>query len=94
MNIFVFLCFDPKKIVIKQTEVVFLKRLWSPGIDSKELIPPAYALVGQSPYCICRCLKRPGIDSEELIQQRAGIFKQSMGTRNRVIGPARQSPYL
>ncbi len=36
---------------------------------------------------ICRCLRRPGIDSEELIlkfQHRAGIFKQSMGTRNRV----------
>jgi hypothetical protein len=26
------------------------KLLWSPGIDSKELIPPAYALAGLSPY--------------------------------------------
>jgi hypothetical protein len=36
---------------------------------------------------ICRCLRRPGIDSEKLIrkfQHRAGIFKHSMGTRNRV----------
>jgi hypothetical protein len=36
---------------------------------------------------ICRWLRRPGIDSKELIrkfQHRAGIFKQSMGTRNRV----------
>ncbi len=36
---------------------------------------------------ICRCLRRPGIDSEELIrkfQHHAGIFKQSMGTRNQV----------
>jgi hypothetical protein len=36
---------------------------------------------------ICRCLRRPGIDSEELIhkfQHCAGIFKQSLGTRNRV----------
>ncbi len=23
------------------------KRLWSPGIDSKELIPPAYVVAGQ-----------------------------------------------
>jgi hypothetical protein len=27
---------------VKRTEAVFLKLLWSPGIDSKELIPPAY----------------------------------------------------
>ncbi len=36
---------------------------------------------------ICRCSRRPGIDSEEMIrkfQHRAGILKQSMGTRNRV----------
>ncbi len=33
-------------IKVKQTEAVFLKLLWSPGIDSKELIPPAYALAG------------------------------------------------
>jgi hypothetical protein len=25
---------------VKLTEAVFLKLLWSPGIDSKELIPP------------------------------------------------------
>jgi hypothetical protein len=31
---------------VKRTEAVFLKLLWSPGIDSKELIPPAYALAG------------------------------------------------
>ncbi len=31
---------------VKRTEAVFLKLLWSPGIDFKELIPPAYALVG------------------------------------------------
>jgi hypothetical protein len=28
----------------KRTESVFLKLLWSSGIDSKELIPPSYAL--------------------------------------------------
>ncbi len=33
-------------IEVKQTEAVFLKLLWSPGIYSKELIPPAYALAG------------------------------------------------
>jgi hypothetical protein len=36
---------------------------------------------------ICTYLRRPGINSEELIrkfQHRAGIYKQSMGTRNRV----------
>jgi hypothetical protein len=33
-------------IEVKQTEAVFLKLLWSPGIDSKELIPPAFALGG------------------------------------------------
>jgi hypothetical protein len=33
-------------IEVKQTEAVFLKLLWSPGIDSKELILPAYALAG------------------------------------------------
>ncbi len=31
-------------IEVKRTETVFLKLLWSPGIDSKELIPSAYAL--------------------------------------------------
>ncbi len=30
----------------KRTEAVFLKLLWSPGIDFKEVIPPAYALAG------------------------------------------------
>jgi hypothetical protein len=33
-------------IEVEQTEAIFLKLLWSPGIDSKELIPPAYALAG------------------------------------------------
>jgi hypothetical protein len=36
---------------------------------------------------ICRCIRRPGIVSEELIRKfrhHAGIFKQSMRTRNRV----------
>ncbi len=37
-------------IEVKRTEAVFLKLLWSPGIDSKELIPPAYALVGLYMY--------------------------------------------
>jgi hypothetical protein len=34
------------RIEVKRTEAVFLKLLWSPGIDSKEMIPPAYALAG------------------------------------------------
>ncbi len=34
------------KIEVKLTEAVFFKLIWSPGIDSKELIPPAYALAG------------------------------------------------
>jgi len=34
----------------KRTEAVFLNILLIPGIDSKELIPPAYALAGWSPY--------------------------------------------
>jgi hypothetical protein len=33
-------------IEVKRTEAVFVKLLWSPGIDSKELIPPAYVLAG------------------------------------------------
>jgi hypothetical protein len=33
-------------IEVKRTEAVFLKLLWSPGIDSKELILPAHALAG------------------------------------------------
>jgi hypothetical protein len=33
-------------IEVKRPEAVFLKLLWSPGIDSQELIPPAYALAG------------------------------------------------
>jgi len=33
-------------IEVKRTEAVFLKLLWSPGINSKELIAPAYALAG------------------------------------------------
>jgi hypothetical protein len=35
-----------KWIEVKRREAIFLKLLWSPGIDSKELIPPAYALAG------------------------------------------------
>ncbi len=31
-------------IEVKRTEAVFLKLLWSPEIDSKKLIPPAYTL--------------------------------------------------
>jgi hypothetical protein len=31
---------------VKRTEAVFFKLLRSPGIDSKELIPQAYALAG------------------------------------------------
>jgi hypothetical protein len=41
-------------IKVKRTEAVFLKLLWSPGIDSKEFILQAYALAGlyivQQPY--------------------------------------------
>jgi hypothetical protein len=33
-------------IKVKQTGAVFSKLLWSPRIDSTELIPPAYALAG------------------------------------------------
>jgi hypothetical protein len=39
-----------KKIEVKLTEAVFLKLSWSPGIASKELIPPAFALARRSPY--------------------------------------------
>ncbi len=31
---------------VKRTEVVFLKLLWSPGVDSMVLIPPTHALAG------------------------------------------------
>ncbi len=37
-------------IEVKRTEAVFLKLLWSPEIDFKESIPPAYALADLSPY--------------------------------------------
>ncbi len=33
-------------IEVNEQRRYFLKLLWSPGIDSKELIPPAYALAG------------------------------------------------
>jgi hypothetical protein len=52
-------------IKVKRIKVVFLKLLWSPGIDSKELIPPAYALAGL--YNNPVLLWSPGIDSKELI---------------------------
>jgi hypothetical protein len=84
-------------IEIKQTEVVFLKLLWSPGIDSKELTLPAYALAGlyNNPTC---CADSPGyigwrnrfLGSLNVYKYGlrlhclAGIFKQSMGTRSRV----------
>ncbi len=51
------------------------------GIDFRQPMP------WRAEAQICKCLRRPGIDSEELIckfQHRGGIFKQSMGTRNRV----------
>jgi hypothetical protein len=50
VRIYSFFFASIKKIVLKTTVVVFFKLLWSPEIDSKELIPPAYALAGRSPY--------------------------------------------
>jgi len=37
-------------IEVKRTEAIFSKLFWSPGINSKEMIPPAYALAGRSQY--------------------------------------------
>ncbi len=37
----------PNWIEVKRTEAVFSKILWSPGIDSKKLTSPAYALAGR-----------------------------------------------
>ncbi len=41
------------------------QRLWSPGIDSKELIPPAYVALKKAR--IFKRLWSPGIDSKEWI---------------------------
>jgi hypothetical protein len=47
------------------------KRLWSPGIDSDGPIPPAYVAW------------RAGTTNRVVVEYRAGIFKKSMGARNR-----------
>jgi hypothetical protein len=73
----------PNWIEVKRTEVVFLKLLWSPGIDSKELILPAYAL--RAGAHICRCLRRPGIDSEEPVRQ-IGLLLHARQAENRFLG--------
>ncbi len=49
-RIYSFSSLRSKKIILKRTEVIFFKLLWSPGINSKELIPPACALAGRGPY--------------------------------------------
>jgi hypothetical protein len=81
-------------IEVKRTEAVFLKLLWSPGINSKELIPPAYAPGGLYNNPIPTRFLVP-LDCSK-VPSPCWYFKQSMGTRNRVgIGllyrPARAS---
>jgi hypothetical protein len=61
------------------------KLIWSPGIDTKESIPPAYVAWDR----ICKRLRRPGIDSEDSIPP-AFVVRRA-GTTNRVIVPARQA---
>ncbi len=59
-------------IKVKRTEAVFLKLLWSPGINSKELIPPDYALAGLYNNPIPDRFLAP------LNQHRAGIKKKNL----------------
>ncbi len=69
-------------IEVKRTEAVFLKFLRSPGIDSKELIPPAYALAGLYNNPIPTWFLAP-LDCS-IVPAPCWYLKESMGTRNRV----------
>jgi hypothetical protein len=51
----------------------FLKLLWSPGIDSKELIPPAYALAGLYNNPIGSLESMPGLLKRLQIQAQATL---------------------
>ncbi len=68
-------------IVILARKRIF-KRLWSPGIDSKEWIPPSYVACAR----ICRRLRRPGIDSEESVPPAYLAWRA--GTTSKVVVPA------
>ncbi len=59
-----------------------LKFLWSPGIDSKELIPPAYALAGLYNNPIPARFLSP-LDCSK-VPAPCWYFRQSIGTRNKV----------
>jgi hypothetical protein len=75
---------------------IFFNLLRSPGIDYKELIPPAYAAWRAGTSTLFLLGSKPSIDSSKIPAcltcthfllphgTRAGIFRQSMGARNRV----------
>jgi hypothetical protein len=68
---------------VKRTEAVFLKLLWSPGIDSKELIPPAYALAGlynnHIPSRFLALLKRLQIRAQTTLDSGIGSLESIPG---------------
>ena len=68
--------------------MVFLKFLWSPGIDSKELIPPAYALVGlynnPIPARLLALLKRLQIWAQATLDSGIGSLSSIPGLLKRL----------
>ncbi len=69
-------------IEVKRTEAVFLKLFWSPGIDSKELILPAYALAGlynklgfQPPQIALKLLKSLQIRAQATLDSGIGSLE-------------------
>jgi hypothetical protein len=75
-------------IEVKRTEAVFLKTFWSPGIDSKELIPPAYALVGlynnPIPAQFLALLKRLQIRAQATLDSRICSLESIPGVLKRL----------
>ncbi len=72
-------------IEVKQTEVVFLKLLWSPGIDSKELILKPMPWRARTSTLFQLCSQPPQIVLK--FQHRAGIFKHLWGLHCPNSGP-------
>jgi hypothetical protein len=72
----------------KRTEAVFLKLLWSPGIDSKEFILPAYALAGlynnPIPARLLALLKRSQIQAQDTLDSGIGSLESIPGLLKRL----------
>jgi hypothetical protein len=74
-----------ESLICSVSKYAIFKLLRSPGIVSKESIPPAYVVIARN----FKRLRNPGIDSKELIQPAYVAWRA--GTTNRVVVSARQA---